>query len=194
MAKHLRDDIDKFYEYGIYVPTRTIYLGDTEDKSVDADMSARAVKGLHMLDAISDSPITVILNTEGGDVQHGLAIYDAIKSCRSKVTVVGTGCVWSMGAWILQAGDHRVLTPNSTVMIHLGTDEIKGHTKDVVRWAEQGEKWNALMTAEFLERIRQREPLFLAGKLRRMLEFDTILTAVEAVDLGLADAIQEVPT
>lgn len=193
MAKHLRDDIDKFYEYGIYVPTRTIYLGDTEDKSVDADMSARAVKGLHMLDAISESPITVLLNTVGGDVTHGLAIYDAIKSCRSRVTVVGIGNVMSMGAWILQAADHRVLTPNSCVMIHLGTDEIKGHTKDVVRWAEQGEKWNARMTAEFLERIRQREPLFLAGKLKRMLEFDTILTAVQAVDLGLADEIQEVP-
>jgi len=199
MAKPTREDISIFHDYGVYLPTRTIYLGsiseadedsDTEGSGTDWQLAEMAVKALHVLDSASDDPITIIMNNPGGDVQSGLAIYDAIRACRSHVTVSGSGAVWSMGAWIMQAADHRVMAPNATMLIHYGTNTAKGSPSVVSAWVARYEKWDRQMEECFMERIKARHPLYLLSKLRRQLSSDTILTAVEAVDLGLADKVQ----
>ena len=195
MSKRInRDDIDKFFDYGIYIPTRTVYLGSVSDEDsgkgesgTDFQMAELATKGLHILDAQSSAPITVVMNNLGGDWTHGMAIYDAIRACRSRVTVRGTGNVMSMGAVILQAGDVRVLTPNTTVMIHYGQDTLSNHTKIVARWAAESERANRKMEDLLLARM----PGVSRTRLQKMLNFDTILSASEAVELGLADSVEE---
>lgn len=189
MSKRLnRDDLDKMFEWGLYLPTRTVYIGSAT--GIDAGAAELAVKGLHILDAQSAAPITVILNTEGGDWCHGLAIYDAIRACRSPVTVRGTGSVMSAGAVIMQAGDVRILTPSATVMIHYGTDELSGHAKEVARWVAKTARDNTHMEDIFLSKM----PGMSRARLQKLLNFDTILSASEAVAYGLADSVEEPPT
>jgi len=68
-----------------------------------------------------DRPMTVVLNTPGGEVEHGLAIYDTIRMLvegGTEVHVVGLGLVASMGTVIMQAGTRRVATPNTQFLVH----------------------------------------------------------------------------
>lgn len=65
--------------------------------------------------------MTVVLNTPGGDVEHGLAIYDTIRmlvASGTEVHVVGLGRVASMGTVIMQAGSRRIATPNTQFLVH----------------------------------------------------------------------------
>ncbi len=195
MGKLVKDDIDRLHEHGIYSPSRTIYIGseyvDNEGETgTDAKMAERAVKNLLILDNASDAPITIIMNNLGGDVFHGMAIYDAIKKCRSHVTVKATGYVMSMGSLILQAADSRVLTPHAVMMIHHGYDNQSNHVKTIRNWVEFGKKYDKILNQIYLGKIREKHPEFKEARLDKMLDFDTLLLAREAVDLGLADSIE----
>lgn len=196
MSKLLRDDIDKFYDYDLHPGTRTVYMGsvgyDEEVESgTDFQMAERMTKALHILDAQAERDITVVMNNPGGHWYHGMAIFDAIKGCRSHVTIRATGYVMSMGSVILQAADKRIMTPNARMMIHYGTDAFDGHSKIFKRWAVEADRVNREMEDIYLSKIQAKHPDFTRAKLQKMLNFDTILTAQEAVDLGLADEILE---
>jgi ATP-dependent Clp protease protease subunit len=198
MTKRInRDDMDRFFDFGVYPTTRTIYVGSmgTEDgineTGTDYAMAEYAIKGLHILDAASDAEITIIMNNLGGDVYHGMAIYDAIKACRSPVTIKATGYAMSMGSIILQAADKRLITPNARFMIHYGHIGMSAtHTKNFIKWAKETERSDKEMEDLYLRRIHEKHPDFARKRLQQMLNFDTILTAQETVDLGLADAIE----
>lgn len=194
MARINRDDIDKLYDYDLYVPSRTIYMGSTEtdmergESGTDAVMAERVIKALHLLDQ-KDEPITIIMNNPGGDWYHGMAIYDAIKGCKSHVTVKVYGMAMSMGSLILQAADERILTPNARFMIHYGYMGFEGHSKTFDKWAEENKKLNGEMEQILLARIRQKNANYSLKQLQELLDHDTILNSQETVNLGLADKI-----
>lgn len=194
MPKFTRDDVDKLFDYDISLPHRTIYMGSSEtdmengESGVDSRMSERVIKGLLLLDQKQED-ITIIMNNPGGDWYHGMAIYDAIKACKSHVTIKVYGHAMSMGAVILQAADRRVLAPNSRVMIHYGYDGMSGHSKTVQKWAEEFKKINREMEQVLLNKIRDKDPNFKLEELQKLLDHDTILNAEEAVKLGLADEV-----
>lgn len=193
MPKFTRDDVDKFFDYGIDIAHRTIYMGsnsieDGDDSGVDAIMAERVIKALHILDQKNEA-ITIIMNNPGGDWYHGMGIYDAIKGCQSEVTVKVYGVAMSMGAVILQAADVRQMTPNSRFMIHYGYDSLHGHSKNVQKWAEESEKLNTIMEDIFMAKIQEKHPTFKREQLAEMLDPDTILNAQETVNLGLADEV-----
>jgi ATP-dependent Clp endopeptidase proteolytic subunit ClpP len=198
MKKMQRDDIDKFFDYEIYLPTRTLYMGSASydeengESGTDGAMAERIIKGLHILDSSApsnDQPITIIMNNPGGDEYHGMAIYDAIKSCKNHVTIKVIGHAMSMGSIILQAADHRVMSPNSRMMIHYGTKSIQDHAKNFYKWTDEGKKFDSWMEHLFLEKIREKNPHFTLAKVKHMCNFDTFLSATEAIQLGLADKI-----
>ncbi len=194
MTRLNRDDIDKFYDYDLHVPTRTIYMGsmsadDDGESGTDFAMAEHVVKGLHLLDRANSEPITVLMNNLGGDVVHGMAIYDAIRGCRSEITVRAVGHAMSMGSIIMQAADVRQMMPNSWFMIHYGTDSLSNHSKIVAAWARWSERFNKQMEDLYLDRIRAKHPTFSRAKLQKMLNFDSILSADETVALGLADEV-----
>ena len=193
-----KDDVDKFFDYGISLPTRTIYMGsiindvEGEESGVDASMAEYIIKALHILDIKSNSPITIIMNNPGGDYYHGMAIYDAIKACRSEVTIQAYGHAMSMGSIILQAADKRILSPNCRFMIHYGYMSMGfNHTKIYQKWSEECKKMDKFMEQLYLGIIRKVQPNFKLEKLKKMLDFDTILSAEETIKLGLADEISE---
>jgi len=196
MGRMNRDDIDKFHDYSIYIPHRTIYMGsegatedDNSEHGVDHLMAERTIKNLHILDMQSQEPITIIMNNPGGDVTHGMAIYDAIQACRSHVTVKVFGHAMSMGSIILQAADERIMAPNAKFMIHYGYFSVDTHAKTAEKWMEDSKKDDKWMEKLFLDKIQVKQPQFSMARLRSMLNFDTILTAQQTVDFNLADKI-----
>lgn len=199
MAKKIiRDDIDKMMDYGIFVPTRTIYVGseevneDGEESGTDAKMAEKLIKSLHILDSSGDSPITIIMNNLGGDTTHGMAIYDSIKSCKNEVIIKALGHCMSMGSLILQAADKRVLSKHSVIMVHHGEEAYdSNHVKTVRSWVEFNKKYDKVLHNIYLEKIMEKHPNFTNKKLDKLLNFDTILLPEEAVELGLADEVEE---
>jgi ATP-dependent Clp endopeptidase proteolytic subunit ClpP len=197
------DEVDKFFEYDVFIPSRTIYMGSVSsdyegrESGVDHFMAERTIKALHILDRLSPKPpgngdITIVMNNPGGDWYHGMAIYDAIKSCSNHVSIHVMGYAMSMGSIILQAADERVMYMNSRLMIHYGTSGGNFHTKTVQKWAEEDRKICDAMEKIYLSKIWQKHPNFSQDKLKEMCNFDTFLNAQEAVDLGLADRVEQV--
>ncbi len=190
-----RDDMDKFHDYSLYIPQRTLYMGseshdmDAGESGVDGAMAERTIKNLAILDGMNSEPITIIMNNPGGDQLHGLAIFDAIRACRSEVIIKVFGMAMSMGSIILQAGDRRLMSPNSRLMVHYGYFGMSEHAKTVYKWVEENKKLDEWMEELFLTKIREKHPMFPPNKVKKMCDFDTILDARETVHLGLADGI-----
>lgn len=197
MARTTRDDSDRFHEYSLHIPTRTLYMGsenvsesdDFAESGCDAFMAERQIKNLHILDTLSHDPLTIIMNNIGGDEYHCFAIYDAIKACQSHVTIKVLGHAMSAGSIILQAADERVMAPTSRQMLHYGTWGVHDHAKTTQKWAEEGKKIDRWMEDMYLARVIEKNPHFTRQRLQRLLDHDTFLTAHESVAFGLADKV-----
>jgi ATP-dependent Clp protease protease subunit len=198
MAKTDPDHISKFHDYGIYIPKRMIYMSSVDvstehgESGVDSAMAEYMVKNLAILEGMNSEDITILMNNVGGDEYHGFAIYDAIQACKSQVTIKVYGHAMSMGSIILQAADHRIMAPTSRQMIHYGTAPGSGseqHSKTAKKWQEESDKLDLWMENMYMAKIREKHPDFNLGKLRRMLDHDTFMTAKESIDFGLADSI-----
>lgn len=195
MAKFTRDDVDKFHDYSLYIPKRTVFMGSEEcslehgESGTDGAMAERLIKNLTILEALSQEPIIIVMNNLGGDFNHGMAIYDVIKSCKSHITIKTLGYAMSMGSIILQSADERIMAPNASQMIHYGSWQFSGHSKTGQKWAKDNERLDQWMEEMYLARIREKQPQFPLQKLKKMLDHDTFLTAEESVLLGLADKI-----
>lgn len=179
------DELTQFHEHGIYTPARLIELSG----EIDDDNANEFIRNIRILDYMSDEDIKILVNTIGGEVHSGLAIYDAIKECDSKVVAHVVGACWSIGAVILQAADERIMSPNATLMIHIGTD---GHSEDhamtIERWIEEHKKIEDISQDILLDRIKEKQPKFTRSKLQKLLMFDTIYRVDEAIEMGLADS------
>ena len=193
----IRDDVDTFFEHDVHIPSRTIYMGsaavydDGEESGVDVAMAERVVKALHMMDQ-GEGDINIIMNNPGGSLIEGYAIYDAIKERKNFITIKVYGKAMSMGTIILQAADKRILTPNCRFMIHYGYSGLPyDHSETNERWSEYMKKEKRHMEDLYLDVIREKHPRFTKAKLKKLLEFDTIMFPEEAVELGLADEISE---
>lgn len=202
MSKRLnRDDIDKFHDYSIYIPTRTIWMGseygeqweDGEESGVDAIMAERFLKNILILESLSKDPITVIMNNIGGEIEHGMAIYDAIKCCKANVTIKVFGQAYSMGSVILQSAYRRIMAPNAKQMFHYGSLSLAGDAKTVQKTSKDAEKGDKWMKRMYLDRIRERNPKYKIENLEALLSHDTYFTAKESVAMGLADTVLSEP-
>lgn len=182
MSKINKDQIWLFYENDIEVATKTLYLGYGQEEEFDIDQVAAGniIKGLRILSSFRpDDPINIIVNCQGGEVQHGFAIYDAINMVESPVYMTVIGHCYSMAAWILQAGDRRRMSKNSSIMIHHGDGPRDKFSK------EQDRKCIEIL----LERIREKHPGYSEAKLDKLLLKDTYMWPEEALELGLIDEI-----
>ena len=201
-TRMIRDDVDKFLEYDVHLPTKTFYMGSCCDtwgegeSGTDFQMAERSIKVLHLLDNLpaNGSGITIIMNNLGGDFYHGMAIYDAIQNCSAHVTVIATGYAMSMGSIILQAADTRLMMPSARMMIHYGWDSMgAAHHKDFMSYAEESKKLRDWMETLYVTKIQEQHADFNKVMLADFMNFDRYLSAQEAVDLGQADGIKYPP-
>ncbi len=198
MPRYHKDDIDKYFDYNIFVPQRILYLGsksyldDQEESGTDHEMFEYFFKGLTFLEFSSaEKPIIVHMNNLGGDWYHGMAIFNAIRACRCHITIVALGHCMSMGSIIFQAGDTRIIAQDCTMMIHDGTETLMGTPKSVENWAKHSKDVRKRMYDIYYKRMKSKKPRITLKKIEEMCSHDTILSADEAVSLGLADSIME---
>ena len=182
--KYTRDDVDKLFEYNVDLSSRTVILDD----DIHDYSTSTVIKALHVMDRTAGE-ITIKLCSCGGEWYPGMAVFDAIKACTNQVRIVAMGQAMSMGAVILQAGDVRALMPNTTVMVHYGSDWFGGHTKDLERRADESKRTCIVMEDIFLEGIREKHPTYTREDFKHQFAFDVFMSADEAVALGLADEI-----
>ena len=110
--------------------TRSVMLtGEITKESAD-----QVIRQLLVLDSESSDPITIYINSPGGDVDGGFAIYDTVRFISAPVTMVGLGLVASAAALVLLAvpSERRVGLPNSSYLIHQPLSKMQGVTTDVL--------------------------------------------------------------
>ncbi len=192
MPRYTKEDLDRYFDYNIFPPKRILYIGshsdlEGEESGVNYEMFECFLKGLTYLDSIADNPIIIHMNTAGGDWYHGMAMFRAIRACRSHVTIIAWGYACSMGSIILQAADTRIIVKDCVVMIHDGSDGMHGDTKSFEAWGKQSERIRKDMYRIYLERMKASDPKVTIKKVEDMCSHDRIFTPEEAVSIGLAD-------
>lgn len=190
------DDTIAFFDFNVHLPSRTIYCGNICDESGEAADHTSAeyfLKGMHLLNlGENPAPIHVILNHWGGDEYHFLACYDAIAASSAHVTCTVFGAAFSMGSWILQAADTRILAPNATLLLHFGSwgHEVENASeRRIASMADEGQRLRSLMEQTYLRRIREKNSAFSERELHDLMNKEGYIPAQQAVDLGLADEV-----
>lgn len=125
-------------QYDKLLKTRSLFLTG----EINMDMADKFIKDLVVLDAESQDPIKVYINSPGGDVNSGFAIYDMIRFISSPVILIGMGLVASAASLILLAvpAERRIGFANSSYLIHQPLSEMRGNATDIEIHAMQLEK------------------------------------------------------
>ena len=164
---------------------RIIMLSDEVN---DATASLVVAQLLYLEGQDPDKDIHLYINSPGGSITSGMAIYDTMQYVKCDVSTICVGMAASMGAFLLAAGakGKRFALPNSEVMIHqpLGgaqgqASDIKIHAEFIIRVKEKMNRMLAEMTGRSLEEIE------------RDTDRDNFLTAQQALEYGLIDRIME---
>ncbi|WP_343345980.1 ATP-dependent Clp endopeptidase proteolytic subunit ClpP [Terrisporobacter petrolearius] len=174
--------------YDIYsrlLKDRIIFLGD-EVNDVTAGLVVAQLLFLEAEDP--DKDIHLYINSPGGSVTAGMAIYDTMQYIKPDVSTICIGMAASMGAFLLNAGakGKRYALPNSTIMIHQPLGGAKGQATDI----EIHAKW-ILQIKERLNQIlseRTGQPL---DRVKADTERDNFMSAMEAKEYGLVDKVIE---
>ncbi len=132
--------------------------------------------------------IAFYINSPGGVVTAGLAIYDTMQYIRSPVSTVCMGMAASMGSLLLCAGakDKRFALPNSKIMVHQPSGGAQGQATDIEIQARE-----ILKTRQRLNEIYVRHTGQPIDQIESKLERDTYMTAEEARDFGIVDQVVE---
>ena len=162
---------------------RIIFLGVPIDDDV-ANIIQAQLLFLSSLDDKAD--ISLYLNTPGGQVSSGLAIYDTMQLIAPAVGTICTGMAASMGAVLLCAGEKgkRSALPHSRVLIHQPLGGAKGQASDILIAAKQIEKTRTELCGIIAERSRQAFDKVLSD-----VDRDYWMTAEEALEYGMIDNI-----
>lgn len=126
--------------------------------------------------------ITVRINSPGGDVTAGVAIYNALAEHEGQVTVKVDGLAASAASFIAMAGDKIVMLPGSMMMVHEPWTFAGGNSEDLTQAVEMLKKTTDSMVPLYAARTGQSEE-----KIRELLKAETWMTADDAVELGFAD-------
>lgn len=158
------------------------------DEVNDVTASLVVAQLLYLEGIDSEKDINLYINSPGGSVSAGLAIYDTMNYIKCDVATIAIGMAASMGSFLLAAGakGKRSATPNSIVMIHQPMGGAQGQATDVQ------------IRAEFLLRTKNQLNTILAEKTGQPIEVierdtdrDNFMTAEEAMRYGLIDKIVE---
>ena len=183
--------ISDFHDYGIYFPSKTLKIfGEIDDEKKD-----QVISNLHALDknGTFSNLVTILLSSEGGNVDAGLAIYDAIRAMKSQVRIILYGECSSVSSVIFQAADEglRYMTPNSYLMLHESKYDISGKKREFEAWQKLQYKQEDACNAILLKRIKEKKRMS-KKRYDEMISTDWILSPKEAINYGLADSVIEI--
>lgn len=172
--------------YDIYsrlLKDRIVFLGE-EVNDVTASLVVAQLLFLEAEDP--DKDISLYINSPGGSISSGFAIYDTIQYIKPDVSTICVGMAASMGAFLLAAGTKgkRYALPNAEVMIHQPLGGTQGQATDIAIHAERIIKMKKKLNTILSERTGQ--PL---EKIERDTERDYFMSAEEAKEYGLIDKV-----
>lgn len=153
---------------------------------IDDAVASSVVGQLLYLDSLNHNDISLYINSPGGSITSGMAIYDTMNFVKSKVSTICLGMAASMGAFLLSSGEKgkRFCLPNSEVMIHQPLGGAQGQATEIK------------IAAEHILKIKQKMNQILSQNTNQPLEVieldterDHYLSANEALEYGLIDQI-----
>lgn len=161
---------------------------------IDTAMAEMVISQLQYLDnkfktkdiPLEDRVITIQINSPGGNISDGLAIYDTMNYIDAKIVTVGLGLAASMGAFLLSAGTKgmRMATENCEILIHQPLGGAQGQASDIILVADHLKK-----TRDRLNRILSENTGQSISAIQRDTDRDYIMNAVEAHQYGLIDKV-----
>ena len=156
---------------------------------IEDSVAATVVAQLLFLE--SESPkreIAMYINSPGGIVTSGLAIYDTMQYIRSPVSTVCIGQAASMGSLLLAAGEkgQRIALPNARIMVHQPSGGFRGQASDIERHAE-----DIIATKRRLNEIYVKHTGQPYDRVEKTLDRDHFMTAEEARTFGIVDRVYE---
>lgn len=164
---------------------RIIFLGS----EIDDDVANSIVAQLLLLDSENpDKDIMLYINSPGGVITAGMAIYDTMKLIKADVSTICLGDAASMGAFLLSAGTKgkRLALPNARIMIHQPLGGAKGQATDIEIEAKEILRMKTMLSALMAEHTGQ-----TVEKIKQDTERDNFMTAQQALEYGLIDKVVE---
>lgn len=176
--------IERAYDiYSRLLKDRIIFLG-SDVNSHTANLIVAQLLFLQNEDSKKD--IYLYINSPGGSVYDGMAIYDTINYIKNDVQTTGIGLQASMGAFLLSSGTKgkRVLLPNSKVMIHQPSSGTRGKVSDMEIDLKESIRIRKLLNDILAKNTGQK-----VSQIEKDVDRDYWMTAEEAVKYGLADKV-----
>lgn len=175
----IQDLIDKKF-----LEERSVFLwGQVDDKS-----AKHVIDRLIYLDMISNKEIKLYINSPGGYVTSGFAMYDTIKSLKSPVSTICSGLAASMGSILLSVGEkgRRFIQPNAKVMIHQPSGGARGQASNIEIQAAEILKTKELSAQILADNCGQD-----VEKVLKDFNRDYWMDAQESLEYGIVDGILE---
>jgi ATP-dependent Clp protease, protease subunit len=169
--------------YSRLLNERIIFLGTPVDDQIANLIVAQLI---HLESEDPDKDISIYINSPGGSVYAGMAIYDTMQFIKPDVQTICVGIAMSMGALLLAGGAHgkRMALPNSKILIHQVSAGFQGqatdieiHAREIIEMRTRLDKVYAKHTGQPLEKVA------------RDTERDYFMSADEAKEYGIIDAV-----
>ena len=169
--------------YSRLLNERIIFLGTPVDDQI-ANLTVAQL--LHLESEDPDKDISIYINSPGGVVYAGLAIYDTMQFIKPDVATICIGMAMSMGAVILTGGTKgkRMALPNSKILIHQGSAGFSGQPTDIEIQVRE-----VIGLKRSLEEIMAKHTGQTQEKLQKDMDRDYYMTAQEAKDYGIIDNV-----
>jgi ATP-dependent Clp protease, protease subunit len=175
-------------EFDIYsrlLNERIIFLGTPIDDQVANLVVAQL---LHLESEDPEKDISIYINSPGGSIYSGLAIYDTMKFVKPDIATMCVGVAMSMGSLLLAAGTKgkRAVLPNSRILIHQPSAGFEGQSTDIEIHARE-----ILNVRASIDEIYAHHTGLSTEQVRQDMERDRFFTAEQAVEYGLVDRVLE---
>ena len=177
---------ERFFDiYSRLLNERIIFLGTPIDDQVANLIVAQM---LHLESQDPDKDISLYINSPGGSVYHGLAVYDTMQFIKPDVQTICVGIAMSMGALLLSGGakGKRMALPNAKILIHQVWGGFQGQATDIEIHARE-----TIALKRKLEEIMGTHTGQDLEKVSKDMERDFFMTAAEAKEYGIIDTVIE---
>ena len=159
-----------------------IYGDITSWEWIESDISSYTLS--KQIEALECDQINVYINSYGGEVAEGLAIYNQLKRHKAKVKTVCDGFACSAASVVFMAGDERIMSTASLLMIHNAWTRASGNSKELRKQADDLDKITQASVNAYMQEINITEE-----ELKQMLDDETWITPQEAIEKGFITAI-----
>ena len=176
----------QFDIFSLLLRDRIIFINGVLDDNVANSIIAQ----LLYLDSMdSEKEVNFYINSPGGSVTAGMAVYDTMRHIKAPVHTIGIGLAASMGALLLASGNRRSVLPHTKVMIHqpLINGELGGRETDISILAK-----DLSSTRTAITEILSKHTGKTVRKIGKDIETDRYMSASEALEYGLCDNIIEI--